>query len=574
MPIMTWDEWIAMSDSGREEFWKKTRYLVLDRQERKLYVGTHPNVTLFLSTVPLPGAPERDDEDEDQVPDEEFEAKVNAAESAEIFGHEPELTSHQPVEVSREVLEDLRSWLDQKELADDDYTPGPAVSCGFRSTYIRVESGQIEEAFGYGGGRRYITLHWSPKADQVFVCDGIGRWQFSGAVDTWNQFLNHPLVKPHLQGWDESLEKWRSVQIDFSARIGDLPEFPLFPSERAAREMEADVKTSCILYDRAKNEFYAGSWGSAILFHSLVEDVLEEDLVPDARPRPIPLMRWLDERQDDPAQVFAVATSHHNHHQTQEALEMLRRCTEAEPTSPLYWCRLSQTLGSLSRWDEGLEAIEKAIKFHASAPRQYVSAEYMIKWKGDCLFSLGRYSEAVDTYRFAIEIDQSGDKADLYSELGRCYERLGSYREAIRARELQARERADSLAEAQRCCEPDEVEDLIVGTERFFLGEAWFDLGRCYLLEGEFAAAEWAFRRAIETDGECVQATAELGALLRCLGRAGEGETCLQKALDLATRKVEENPTLGSAHRDLALVCRALGRFEDAQRSDDRATEL
>src|SRR5215472_3583319 len=80
-PIMTWDEWIAMSDSGREEFWKKTRYLVLDRQERKLYVGTHPNVTLFLSTVPLPGAPERDDEDEDEVPDEEFVAKVNAAES-------------------------------------------------------------------------------------------------------------------------------------------------------------------------------------------------------------------------------------------------------------------------------------------------------------------------------------------------------------------------------------------------------------------------------------------------------------------------------------------------------------
>jgi hypothetical protein len=105
--------------------------------------------------------------------------------------------------ISRAVLEDLRSWLDEHEPLDDDYGPRPAESCGFRSTNIRVEPAQIEEAFGYRGGRRYITLHWSPKANQVFVCDGIGRW-FSGAVDTWNQFLNHPLVKPHLQGWDES----------------------------------------------------------------------------------------------------------------------------------------------------------------------------------------------------------------------------------------------------------------------------------------------------------------------------------------------------------------------------------
>jgi len=91
-PIMTWDEWIAMSDSDREEFWKKTRYLVLDRQERKLYVGTHPNVTLFLSMVPLPGAPEPDDDDEDEVPDEEFVAKVNAAESEEILRPEPRIS--------------------------------------------------------------------------------------------------------------------------------------------------------------------------------------------------------------------------------------------------------------------------------------------------------------------------------------------------------------------------------------------------------------------------------------------------------------------------------------------------
>lgn len=576
LPITRWEEWIAMPEPARDQLLSKTRCLVLDRQDRILYLGTHPNVMLFLGMEPISDMPEIDDEeDEDEISDEEFDSKAQAADVEEMFKEEPALCAGKPVETSRAVLEDLRSWLDEHELLDSDYTPGPTESCGFRSTYISVEPGQIEEAFGYRGGRRYISLHWSPKAKQVFVCDGIGRWSLSDAVNTWNEFLNHPLVKPHLQGWDESEKPWKSVQLDFSAQIGDLPESPLFSNEQAAREMEADVRTNCLIYDRADNEFYAGTWASAILFHSLVDEALEEDLVPDSRSKPAPLLAGLNERQEDPQHVFAVAASHHQHRQGQDALEMLRRCIEREPNSHLYWCRLSQTLGSLSRWEEALEAIEKAIEFHASAPRQYVTAGYMIKWKGNCLFWLRRYSEAADTYRFAIEIDEAGHKAELYCQLARCYERLGSYREAIRARELQVRDRADSLSQALKYRESEaQAEDEIIDTERFFLGEAWFDLGRCYLLDGDFWAAEWALRRAIETAGECVRASAELGALLNRLGRVNDAESLLHEALNLATAKVEKHPTLGSAQSDLAFVYRAMGKPEAASAADQRATEL
>lgn len=133
----------------------------------------------------------------------------------------------------------------------------------------------------------------------------------------------------------------------------------------------------------------------------------------------VPLLGWLNERQENPERVFAVAASHHQHNQDQDALAVLRRCIEREPDSHLYWCRLSQTLGSMSQWTEALEACEKAIALHASAPRQHLTAGYMVKWKGYCLFCLQHYSEAVDAYRFAIEIDDFAHKPESYSHLAR-----------------------------------------------------------------------------------------------------------------------------------------------------------
>jgi tetratricopeptide (TPR) repeat protein len=253
---------------------------------------------------------------------------------------------------------------------------------------------------------------------------------------------------------------------------------------------------------------------------------------------------------------------------------MLRRCIDREPDSHLYWFRLSQTLGSLSEWNDALQACEKAIAFHASAPRQYVTAQYMLKWKAQCLFMLKQYADAADAYRFVIEIDDFTHKAESYSQLGRCYERMGSYAEAIRARELQVHDRADSLGEALKRRESVEIDDEIVDTERFFLGEAWLDLGRCYVVDGNLEAAEWALRQAVDVAGNYIEARAELGAFLRRIGRSADAERQLQDAITLAIAKVEGNPTLGSAHSDLAFVYRALGNSEAAEQADRRAAEL
>jgi len=566
IPVIPADEWIAMGEHAQDQVLSRTNSLLLDRNERRFYVGLYPNVMLFLATGLASEAREFGSEDmmmsDEDVPNATF-ANSNP---------EPKPSADRPADVSRAVLEDLRSWLDRYEPLDDDGAPGPVESCGFRNVQIRVDRGQIEAAFCYRGGKRYITLHWSPKANKVFICDGIERRFFSDAVDTWYQFLDHPLVNPHLQGWDANAGACQGTQLDFAGRVGELPESPLFANEEAARAMEADVITNCFLYDRANNELYVGTWASALLFHSLVDDGLEEDLVADTRSAPPPLIDWLNERLDDPEQAYAVAAAYNQYQRQQEALEMLERCIALEPHSHLYWCRFSQTLGSLARWEEALDAIETAIGFHAVAQRQYVKAAYMLKWKATCLASLGRYSEAADTYRFAIEVDETGNKADVYAQIAKCYEQMGAHGDAIRARELQVRERADLFRQAERGWESQETEKQILESERFFLGEAWLDLGRCYARADDVGAAEWAFSRAIETSGNCIRARAELGALLQRLGRAKEADCHLAKALALATAKVAQNPTL-TAHSDLAFVYRALGMLEKAEQAERRVAE-
>jgi hypothetical protein len=47
LQLVPWDEWIALPPSRREEYWAKTRYLILDRQERLLYEHSHKSETVL-----------------------------------------------------------------------------------------------------------------------------------------------------------------------------------------------------------------------------------------------------------------------------------------------------------------------------------------------------------------------------------------------------------------------------------------------------------------------------------------------------------------------------------------------
>jgi tetratricopeptide (TPR) repeat protein len=570
VPVIPWKEWVTMNRPERQAHWSRTRILVLDRCKRTFYVGIQPNVLTFLtiqSTSPLQGP-----EDDEETPDD-FATSPNLTyrEQASILCEEPELTSDSPATIDREVLEHLRFWLDQHEPVEREYRPGPTESCGFTRTNIAIERGQLEDAFGYRGGRRYFSIHSSPRSNNVFVCDGIGRCTLSGAIDTWDEFLAHPLIQPHLQTRDNT---GRAVPIDFTGKVERETRCPSFLTAEQAGEMEAEVNTHCLLYDRAGGRVYTGTWSAALLFHSLVDEVLEEDLVTTSRATPASLLAWLNRRQDDPEHLFAVAASHERQGHRQETLTTLYRCVEQEPTSHLYWCRLSQALGSLSRWVDALEAADKAVAFHASALRQDMTADYLLKWKARCLFMTQRYSEAADLYRLIAKIEHSPFHAECYAQIARCHERMADYTEAVTARELQVRECVDSLSEALDDRSLGEVDEDFVDDERLFLGQAWHELGRAYVRVGNIEPAEWAFRQALRVFPELVQAHAELGALERSLGRVREADAHLQEALALAIRNVAQTQESGSALCAMAFVYRAMGRVAEAIATEARAADL
>lgn len=88
---------------------------------------------------------------------------------------------------------------------------------------------------------------------------------------------------------------------------------------------------------------------------------------------------------------------------------------------------------------------------------------------------------------------------------------------------------------------------------------AHFDLGLAHELREDFAAAERAYRAALDIDPHFAEALNNLGALLRDVGRAEEARALLRRA-------IEVRPGFASAHLNLAFALEEAGDLEGAER--------
>ncbi|MCF6285761.1 MAG: tetratricopeptide repeat protein, partial [Candidatus Hydrogenedentes bacterium] len=97
--------------------------------------------------------------------------------------------------------------------------------------------------------------------------------------------------------------------------------------------------------------------------------------------------------------------------------------------------------------------------------------------------------------------------------------------------------------------------------------EAHLNLALLYAAEGKMAAAEAAYRMAIERDGQFIPARVNLANLLNAQGRNGEAEHLLLEAIGLAPRE-------GELHYSMGLLLAESSRLAEAVVYMKQATEL
>jgi len=79
----------------------------------------------------------------------------------------------------------------------------------------------------------------------------------------------------------------------------------------------------------------------------------------------------------------------------------------------------------LGQYEEGLKYIKKAVKL--GRDDAWLNEEY-----GACLAGLDRYEEAIEKYKYALNLDdEEKDEAYIYRQLGWCYRQLEDYEKAL-----------------------------------------------------------------------------------------------------------------------------------------------
>jgi tetratricopeptide (TPR) repeat protein len=108
----------------------------------------------------------------------------------------------------------------------------------------------------------------------------------------------------------------------------------------------------------------------------------------------------------------------------QEAIEAYDKALKIDPQYKFAWLNKGWALNNLGRYQEAIEAYDKALK---------IDPKYKSAWnnKGNALRNLGRYQEAIEAYDKILKIDPKYKSA--WNGKGAALRDLGRYQEAIEA---------------------------------------------------------------------------------------------------------------------------------------------
>jgi tetratricopeptide (TPR) repeat protein len=249
---------------------------------------------------------------------------------------------------------------------------------------------------------------------------------------------------------------------------------------------------------------------------------------------------WVDALAEENASAeahFQAASDAMRRNDLPAAIDFYRSYLAIKGDDALTYHNLGVALLSLDRWDEGLEALRRAVALDEKSR----SAHYSL---GSALADLGRYEEALPHYRRAHELDPAekgihADWATLLAKVGRVEEALAEL-EAILAEDPEqfyARLKYGAvLAQAERDQEARTQLERIAdsgGLGARERGEAHYHLGLLALRRRDGTSASRHLAAAVELDPKSGEAQRAYGEDLARQGRFGEAAEALARAVEL-----------------------------------------
>jgi len=388
----------------------------------------------------------------------------------------------------------------------------------FERSYLPVAP-EMERALGYTGERRYVDFHWSRRWNSLCWSDSPFNSARSGST-VWHRFLGHPVVTPYLQRWTPGFDRVESINLESNEDSG-VKNLPRNDEEEKAAARELG---DALLLDRHERVVYIAARADVRRFLLFLcmnadataegeEDVSESTDGVDYDDEPVPvapaleehLLAWLTDRLNDPDGLYGLAAIHSRFLQFREALDFLRRALELRPESDLLYYRMSQVYGGLGNWEKALEACAQAVRLEGSSGKREYTTENLFMLRALCLMRLKRYSEAIETYKFLLQLRPG--QADVYREMGTCWTALQQYAGAVDAYEHEVQVRT--------------AERLHFGleeSEREELSESFGVLAEAYLRNNQLQEARWACEQGVRLAPNCAEAHAALAEVYKGLG--------------------------------------------------------
>jgi tetratricopeptide (TPR) repeat protein len=228
------------------------------------------------------------------------------------------------------------------------------------------------------------------------------------------------------------------------------------------------------------------------------------------------------------------------------------------------WYSRGNALFDLGRYEEAISSYDKAIEIDPDSQSIWLNRSVAIR-------NLGRYTEAIISCEKALDINP--DSLELWHEKGYCFEKLGQYEESLQCHNQTVRIKSD-------------------------YAEGWYNRGVQLGNLGRYEEAIQSYDKALEIDSDYYKAWNNRGGTLANLGKYEEAIQSYDKALEIKPDYHEVLNNRGVALGNIgkyeeailsydtikldyyeALINRGvalsnLGRYEEALSSYDKALEI